>query len=126
LSVQVLDAVFSFFLIKVEDDLGIGARGELMSPTEQLLPEFQVVEDLAIERNPQGTVLVGHGLVAAGEIDDAEAGVRQTYAILRMKSSIVRSAMRQHPDHPPKGFGSDGSPIKIVQPCNTAHNDLTP
>jgi len=55
----------------MKNDLGVGTRGELMSLAEQLFPEFHEVEDLAVEGDPECGVFVGHGLVAAGEIDDA-------------------------------------------------------
>ena len=64
--------------------------------------------------------------MAAGEIDDAQPGVRQTNAMLHVKSGIVWPTVRKHPDHPPKGFRSDGRSIEIEHSRNTAHNDLTP
>jgi hypothetical protein len=42
-----------------------------------------------------------------------------------VKSSIVRSAMRKHPDHPFQGLRSDGRSIKIEYARNTTHFDLT-
>src|ERR1700686_2814831 len=89
LSIQVLDAVFSFFLVEMENNLCIRRRGEPVSLTKQLLPEFQIVEYLAVERDPQRTILVAHGLLAACKIDDAQPGMRQTYAVIRVKSGIV-------------------------------------
>src|ERR1700687_1242579 len=107
----------------MKNDLGIRARGEPMPLTEQLFPKFQVVEDLTVEGYQQRRVLVAHGLLAAGEIDDAEPGVRQTHAVFRMKSGIVRPAMSQHPDHPLEGFRSDDRPIEIKHSRNATHND---
>ena len=123
LSVHVSDAVLSFFLVKVEDYLGIRAGGEPMSLTEQLFPEFQVVEDLAVEGDPQRRVLVAHGLLAAGEVNDAEPGMRQTHAVLSVKSGIVRPAMSQHPNHPLEGIRSDGRSIEIEYAGYATHND---
>jgi hypothetical protein len=94
-----------------------------MSLTEQLFPEFQVVEDLAVEGDPQRRVLVAHGLLAAGEVNDAEPGMRQTHAVLRVKSGIVRPAMSQHPNHPLEGIRSDGRSIEIEYAGYATHND---
>ena len=55
-----------------------------------------------------------------GEIDDAEPGMGKTSAVLRVKSGIVRPAVRKHADHPLEGFRSDGHSIEIAHACNTA------
>src|SRR6266446_614341 len=121
LAVHVSDAVFSLFLVKVKNDLSVREGGKAMSLIDQLLLEFEVVEDFAVERDPQRTVLVAHRLLAAREIDDAKPGMRETHAILGVKSSIVRPAMSQHPDHPAQGFRGDGRSIKIEYACNATH-----
>src|SRR5579859_7874236 len=108
----------------MEYDLGIRAGGKPMSLAAQLFPEFQVVEDFPVERDPERRVLVAHGLLAAGKIDDAEPGVRQPHTVLAVKSSIVRAAMRKHPDHPLKGFRSDGRSIYIEHARDATHIDL--
>jgi hypothetical protein len=51
--------------------------------------------------------------------------VRQGYAILGVKSGIVRSAMREHPDHLPGVFLIDGRSVEIENSCDTAHAVLT-
>jgi hypothetical protein len=89
----------------------------------ELFPEFHVVEDLAVESDPQRRVLVTHGLLATGQIDDAEPGVCQTHVVLHVKSGTVRPAMSQHPDHSSEGFRSDGRFIEIEHASNTTHTD---
>jgi hypothetical protein len=44
----------------------------------------------------------------------------KTSAVLRVKSGIVRPAVRKHADHPLEGFRSDGHSIEIEHACNTA------
>jgi len=61
--------------------------------------------------------------VAAGEINDAEPGVRQADTLLGVKPGIVRPAMRKHPDHALKGFRRDGRSIDIEHSCYAAHGD---
>ncbi len=106
----------------MKDDLGIGVGDELVSPAEEFFSEFDVVEDLAVEGDPERGVLVGHWLVATNEIDDAEASVRQTHAILGINPGIVGTPMRQHPDDPPQRFRSYRRSIKIEKACDTAHS----
>jgi hypothetical protein len=108
-----LEAVLSFFLVEMKDNLGIGLGGELVSPTEEIFSQFEVVKDLAIEGDPERGILVAHRLVAASEVNDTEPGVRETNATLHMESGIVRAAVRKHTHHPVEGFPSDWRPIKI-------------
>jgi hypothetical protein len=63
--------------------------------------------------------------VAARKIDDAEPGMRQPYAILYVKSSIVRPAMGKHPDHPSQGFWCDRRSIKIEHASYATHFKFT-
>src|SRR3984893_14507799 len=107
----------------MKNDLGIRAGGEPMSLSEQLFPEFEVVEDLAVEGDPERRVLVAHGLLATGKVDDAKPGVRQPHAVFRVKSGIVGPAMSQHADHPLQGFRSDGGSIEIEYAGYATHND---
>jgi hypothetical protein len=44
----------------------------------ELGPHRRVVVDLAVERDPDRLVLVGERLMPAGEIDDAQAAVRES------------------------------------------------
>jgi hypothetical protein len=113
LAIQVLDAVFPFFLVEMKDNLGVGLGGELVSLSEEIFSQFEVVKDLAIEGDPERGILVAHRLVAASEINNTEPGVRQTNAVLQMESYIVRAAVRKHPHHPVEGFPSDRRPIQI-------------
>ena len=77
-AVERLDAIGPPLLVEVDDDLGVGRRLEDVAAGDQLGAQLDVVEDLAVEGDPDGAVLVAHRLLAAVEIDDAEARVRET------------------------------------------------
>src|ERR1039457_1511716 len=77
LAVEVSSALLSFFQVHPENDLGVGPSCESVSLLLQFLPKFNVVEDLAIESDPQRAVFDGHRLVTTGQVNDAEPSVRQ-------------------------------------------------
>ena len=52
LTVQIIQTFFTFFLIEVNDDLGIGLSAELMTTADELLPQFRIVEDLTVKNYP--------------------------------------------------------------------------
>ena len=43
-----------------------------MPVREEFLPELGILEEFAVEGDPEGAVLVGDGLTTAGQVDDRE------------------------------------------------------
>src|SRR5882724_2856761 len=66
---------------------------ESMAGADQIRAQFLEVIDLAIEDYPHGSVFVGHGLVAARQIDDAEAPHAEAAATGDMIAFIIRAAV---------------------------------
>jgi len=60
---------------------------------------FGVVEDFAFVGNPLLAILVGHRLVAGGEVDDAQPAVPQCGIGIDVITEIVRSAVAKRPSH---------------------------
>ncbi len=52
-----------------------------------------MIEDLAVIGDPERAILVGHGLVAAGDIDEAEAAVAQRGEGIAVVAGAVGAAM---------------------------------
>ena len=75
----------------MKNHLGIRARAESVAFARQLRAQFDVVENLAVERDPDRAVLVRHRLLAAGEVDNAQPRVRQAYRSDR-RAARVRQA----------------------------------
>ena len=50
--------VCSVLFVRVDDDLGVGAGREAVPEIQQGLPDVLVVVNLAIENDPDGTVLI--------------------------------------------------------------------
>src|SRR5688500_9736637 len=81
-SVQAQWKVFPPFLVPVHQHFGIGMIGsEDVSPGQELVPEIQVVIDLAVEDDADLAILVPHRLLAPGDIEYRQSPVRQENAI---------------------------------------------
>src|SRR5258705_6469069 len=89
----------------MDQRLGIRGRGEPMPPSDQVGSELPVVVDLAIEDDPDAAVLVADGLVAAREVDDAEAAHPHAEGTGQVASSAVRAAVDQDVGHPLQDIG---------------------
>src|SRR5258705_11961060 len=75
LAVELPHGVRAQFLVQVQDDFCIGYACEVVPAGEQFLAKLEVVEDFAVELNPEGAVLVGRRLSAATNVDHAQTGV---------------------------------------------------
>ncbi len=70
-----------------------------MAAGEQLLPQFGILEQLAIERDPDVAPLVGDRLAAAREVDDREPPGAEDHAGLGVELLVVGSAVGDGPGH---------------------------
>jgi len=77
----------------MNNDFGVGVRAEAMAATFEIGAKVGKVVDLAVENDPGAAVFVEDGLVAAGEVDNAEAAHAETGAVGNVKSLIVGSAV---------------------------------
>ena len=80
-------------LVGVDDDLGVAAGAEAVAERLELGAQLDVVEDLAVEDDPQRAVLVGQRLLAGRQVDDGQAGVRQAGALVAIGPELVRPAV---------------------------------
>ena len=101
LAVQVLHEIVAILLVGMDDDFGVAVGAEPVSRVQQDLAQLDVIENLAVERDPDGPVLVGHGLSAAFEINDAQAGVAQADPTIGVEvdAAAIRTAMAQGRQH---------------------------
>ncbi len=70
---QVVDTVRAVLLVQVDDDLRVSAGPKAVTPGLQSWPMRGVVVDLAVVDEPDRAVLVGHRLIARGQVDNAQA-----------------------------------------------------
>ena len=109
-------------LVGVQDRLGVAVGGEPVAPRLQFQPQLGVVEDLAVEDDPQAAVLVADGLLARAEIDDGEPGVAQAGLIVQVDAELVRAAVPDGAEHAPeRGLGDGAGAAQVAEPGDAAH-----
>jgi hypothetical protein len=89
-------------LVEVRDRLAVAPGSERVPARGELRPQLDVVEDLAVEDQGDGAVLVEERLIAVLEVDDAEPADAQRHARGLCGKLILPGAVR-----PP--VGEDGA-----------------
>ena len=105
----------------MEDDFRIALRCELVSEPDQSLAEFQVVEDFAVEGNLERAVWSGHGLRAAGQIDDAQPSVSKADGAIDSRTGCIGSAVADLRRHPANGSDFDRPVVMMENSSNATH-----
>src|SRR5262249_24395772 len=88
-SAQSLDTPLAPLLVAVHDDLGVRSAAKTMAGRLEFSPQLPEVENLAVEGEPHGLVLVDDRLFAGLEVDDREAPVAEPRAALDSAASPV-------------------------------------
>ncbi len=70
---QMLEAAFAPLFVTVDDDFGVGVRAEMVAARFERRAEMREIVDFAVEDDADRAVFVVDGLMAAAEIDDAQA-----------------------------------------------------
>ncbi len=96
---KTLDAVGAELLVGVDHGFGIAGGAIAVPGLFQLRAYGRVVEDLAVVDDPQAAVLVGHRLLAGGQVDDAQAAVAQMSPSVLVVTEGIGTTMLQHRSH---------------------------
>src|SRR3989442_9732256 len=83
----------------MNDRLGVAPGAVVMAACLEPGPERRVVVNLAVVDDPARFVLVGHGLLPAGDVDDGEPPVAEADRPLRPEALAVRPSMTEHVTH---------------------------
>jgi hypothetical protein len=88
--------------------------------------QFNIVEDFAVEDNPDVAGFVADGLLAPAEVDDAQAGAAQTdpapFILKTVNAKLVWSAMAYGAEHGVKlGFADGLIWVLMEDTGNSAH-----
>src|SRR5947207_178432 len=81
-AVEPLDHAGAVFFVEMQEDFGVRLSAEAMALADELLAKFDVVEDFAVEGDPERAVGARHRLAAAGQIENAQSRVREARARL--------------------------------------------
>ena len=105
----------------MQDGFGIAAGAVSMAGLFEGGTQIGVVEDFAVISDPEGAILVGHGLLASGDIDDAEAAMAQRGEGIAVVAGGVGAAMadaiRHAGEHRVRRAGGGAS----YESCDAAH-----
>jgi hypothetical protein len=83
----------------MHDGFGVGMGRETMAALYQVVVQFDVVVNLAIQHHPDATVFVRKGLVTACYVNDAETPESQADARTDEDTFIVWAAMHDSLGH---------------------------
>jgi len=108
-------------LVCVEDDFRVGGGSEPMSGLFQFASQVLEIVDFAVVRHEDHAILVGHGLLSAGGIDDCKPSMTECEGALTPHALTVRSAVAQGSRHGFDPSRLDRRPIETQYARNTAH-----
>jgi hypothetical protein len=81
-----MEEKFPFFFVEVDKDFRVRSGFEVMALFNQALAKLEIIINLAVEDNPNRTVLVAKRLTAALQVNDAQAAVSQSNVTFKLKS----------------------------------------
>src|SRR5262249_17272558 len=108
LAVEAREAAVPPLLERVDDDLRVGPGAKPVPGRGQLFTQLEVVEDLAVEGDPESAVLVAERLLSGGQIDDREPRMRQAATRVPVEAELVRPPVAQDGGHAPQHAGIGG------------------
>ena len=97
------------------------------APSEEILPQLHEIVNFPVKNDPKRFILVGHGLAAALQVDDAQAPVPQPCIAVDEHPLVVRPPVDEqipHADH--LGFRNLPPSILINNSDNPTHVFLYP
>src|SRR5690349_21725008 len=99
---QLAHHIIAPLFIPMDNDFSISVGTELMACGDQLSAQLLEVVDLAIKGNPDGFILIAHGLMPGRrKIDDREPAMLQAYPNGALQqgeillAAVIRPAMAQ-------------------------------
>src|SRR5205807_1599983 len=117
-----IQASFRALLIGMEDDLSIRPGSEGMASLLESAAQLFEIIDLAVERHPNGSILVRQRLTAAGRVDDSEPPRRQGRVLRAVEAFLIRAAVGERPRHCSKrGRGYRLIPSEVHNAADSAH-----
>src|SRR5262249_46801811 len=96
---QMRDIIFTKVFIQVDNTLGIRVGGQDMPSFHELLTEFPIIVDLAIEDDSHRTILVVDRLTPGVDINDRQTSHTQPDLTIEVKSLVIRSTSANEGTH---------------------------
>ena len=99
LAAELAEDVLATFLPEVGDEFGVAMGDEVVAALEEFGALLAIVEEFAIEDDGDGAVFVCDGLLAIGEVDDAETAGGEGEAGAMEEAFFVEAAMNEGASH---------------------------
>ena len=120
-----MDEVNAPLFVGVDDGLGVGLGFEGVAVGDELVADLGEIVGFAVVGDPDRPVLVGQGLVAGHQVDDAQPAVAQPDPVVDVDPLIVRAAVDDLPAHPGDEIFRDGRPFfRPGQSAYSAHGEI--
>jgi len=120
-TVELAHAVGAPLPVRVQDALGVGARGEAMPERLEARAQIREVVHLAVEDDDAITVGRGHRLMAAGEIEDRQAAEREHGRAVGEGARVVGAARAHRLAHGLDAIGVAPRARRIDDAGDPAH-----
>ena len=108
----------------MNDSFSVAVGIELVAELFELLAQFAIVVDLAVENNPGRAVLIMNRLLSVREVDDREPSHGQAHAIAEIETVVVRTTMPNRLVHAREQLAINRSAVFVNYPCNATHSGL--
>ena len=90
--------------VGVQDGFGVTASRVTMTGPLQVSAEVPMVEDFAVVYDPARAVLVGHGLMSSGKVDDAQPAESEVRPRVVIEAAVVGTAVVKDTGHARQGW----------------------
>ena len=97
---QMLHKVRALLLVEMDDRFGIGFGAEVVAGFFELLAKLLKIVNLTVQNDPNRAVFVRHGLMPAGDVNDAEPPHPERDAAAVIEAVVIGAAMRDDTAHP--------------------------
>ena len=109
-------------LVGMHDDFGIGTGLESVTEGLQFVAQLAEVVDFSVEHDPHGAGLVGDGLVASFQVDDAQPPYPKGQSPVAEDAFVIGTAVDEAPRHRLDQWGRWRHPRPIViDSANATH-----
>ncbi len=126
LAVEPLEQPLAPLLVAVNQHLGVAARAEHVTAHLELVPQLEVIVDLAVVDHADVPVLVRHRLRAAGDIDHAQPHVREADPVVRVQAEPIGPTMPDRGRHALEQLGRYAARPLAGDACQAAHQPCPP
>ena len=115
-------AAGAVLLVSVDYSFGVAARGVTVAGLFQSGAQLGMVENLAVEDDPNVAALVAERLMSQREIDNAEAAMAERYKFIAKETAVVGTAVADGAGHPLERFRCALSGLSGRKTRDSAHS----